>query len=263
MSNIAGKAYAMNLVTPIRVPLLLVNRLIFGAVGTRFFKSKLRGLLTLSMIHYARWVILRASDLPRLSEEQPKETFGYAYMLFFSNFNGSWEQYVDSFSAAIPSGLNLLWWQNVGWPKSVPMQPFHRYVEGNQVWTDYYYSAYPMAASNDVKSAQRVKKSLTQLIANSERVQPAEFLAQYNLMLKDLQGDLSQMDASPIVSLAAEEISARRRGMTAKQNRKENDRDVRRLLRQSDLPVANSNAVALIDEYESVHTPNQERSSAE
>ena len=251
MSNIAGKAYAMNLVTPIRLPLMLINKLIFLAVGTRFFKPKLNGLLTLSLIHYARWVILRASDLPRLSPSQPRETFRYGYMLFFSNFNGSWEQYVDSFSAAIPSGLNLLWWQNVGWPKSVPEQPFHRYVEFNQVWTDYYYSAYPMAASNDVKAAQRVKKTLTQLIANTADASPEVFQAQYHRMLKQLQGDLSPMSPSPIVSLAAEEISARRHGMSPKQSRAANDSNVRRLLRQSDLPIANSNAVAIEEDRES------------
>jgi hypothetical protein len=252
MSNIAGKAYAMNLVTPLRAPLMLFNKLIFAAVGTRFFKPKLNGLLTLSMIHYARWVVLRARDFPRLSESQPRETLRYGYMMFFSNFNGSWEQYVDSFSAAIPSGLNLLWWKNVGWPKSVPEQPFHRYVEFNQIWTDYYYSAYPMAASNDVKSAQRVQQNLLKLMTDTAHAEPAEFLKQYNRMLKTLQGDLSQMSASPIVSLAAEELSARRRGLTAKQGRAQNDRQVELLLKNSNLPVENANAVAL-----------EERSSAE
>ena len=212
MSNIAGKAYAMNLVTPVKWFLIPINKIIFWALGTPFLRSKLRGLLTLSMIHYARWVILRADDFPRLHSSQPKETTRYGYMLFFSNFNGTWEQYVDSFSAAIPSGLNSLWYRNVGWPTAVPEQPFHRYVLHNQVTTDYYYSAYPMAASNDVKSAKRVKDSLRDFIAKTAGASADEFLSQYNLLLKDLQYDLSQMDASPIVSLATAAIAARRRG---------------------------------------------------
>jgi hypothetical protein len=187
--------------------------LIFWAVGTPVFKFSLRGLLTLSMIHYARWVIMRDRDFPRLSPKQPRERLRYAYMFFFSNFNGSWEQYVDSFAAVIPSGLNLLWFENVGWPTATPEQPFHRYVEFNQIWTDYYYSAYPMAASNDVKSAQKVKERLCALADQSRDAAPEAFLAQYNAMLKELQGDLSQLAESPIVSLAAEEIAARRRGV--------------------------------------------------
>jgi hypothetical protein len=211
MSNIAGKAYAMNLLTPLYRPLVAVNKLIFWAVGTPLFKLSLRGLQTLSMIHYARWVIVRDRDFPVLSRTQPRERLRYGYMLFCSNFNGSWEQYVDSFAAAIPSGLDLLWFKNVAWPTSTPEQPFHRYVEFNQVWTDYYYSAYPMAASNDVKAGQRVKERLRQLVSTTESATPEAFLQQYNRMLKDLQGDLSPLAATPIVSLAAEDIAARRR----------------------------------------------------
>jgi hypothetical protein len=247
MSNIAGKAYAMNLLTPIWKPRVLFNKLIFWAVGTRYFKPRLNGLLTLSMIHYARWVILTARDFPRLSEKQPRETLRYGYMLFFSNFNGSWEQYVDSFSAAIPKGLDLLWWQNVGWPKSVPEQPFHRYVEFNQIWTDYYYSAYPMAASNDVKAAQRVKRALTTLIDETANVDPTAFQQRYFAMLKELQGDLSQMAASPIVSLAAEQISSRRRGLSQAEARAQNDAEVGRLLQRSQLPTTNESDVAITE----------------
>ena len=211
MSNIAGKAYAMNLVTPLRAPLAPINRLIFWALRSPLLGFSLRGLLTLSMIHYARWVIVCDSEFPHLDPSQPKEKLRYRYMFFFSNFNGSWEQYVDSFSAAIPSGLDLLWLLNVGWPKAVPEQPFHRYVEHNQIWTDYYYSAYPMAASNDVKSAQKVKRRLCEFVVQTEHSSAEQFLAQYNRMLKELQNDLGQLASSPIVSLAAEDIAARRR----------------------------------------------------
>lgn len=242
MANIAGKAYAMNLVTPIRRLLVPLNRLIFWMLGTPLFAARLRGLLTLSMIHYARWVILRGEDFPRLARSQPKEDLHYGYMLFFSNFNGSWEQYVDSFAAAIPGGLDLLWFENVAWPNAVPEQPFHRYVEFNQVWTDYYYSAYPMAASNDVKSALRVKRKLCELAERPSDVSAEEFLYQYNLMLKDLQGDLSPLAPSPIVSLAAEAIAARRRGERARAG---TDAQLASLPRAGAAAAANSNADAV------------------
>ncbi len=241
MSNIAGKAYAMNLVTPLARLTVLANKAVFWAVGTRYFAPRLDGLLTLSMIHYARWVILRAEDFPRVSVEQPKEQLKYGYMLFFSNFNGSWEQYVDSFSAAIPKGLNLLWRKNIGWPAAVPEQPFHRYVEFNQIWTDYYYSAYPMAASNDVKAAQRVKDRLQELVADTASDAPDAFLRKYNRMLKDLQGDLSPMDATPIVSLAAEEIAARAAHETRTQHRKSVDAEASAWRAKSGLPEPHNN----------------------
>ena len=155
-------------------------------------------------------MIVRADEFPRLRAGQKKETLSYAYMFFFSNFNGTWEQYVDSFSAAIPSGLDLLWFGNVGWPKSVPAQPFHRYVLRNQITTDYYYNAYPMAASNDVKSATRVKAALRAFVAETDGASTDEFMSRYHALLKTLQSDLSPMAASPIVSLASAEIAKRR-----------------------------------------------------
>jgi len=211
MSNIAGKAYAMTLITPIKALLLPINKALFWLVGTPLMAKSLNVLITLSLIHYARWVIVTDRDFPRIEESQPEETLDYAYMLFFSNFNGGWEQYVDSFAAAIPSGLNLLWFKNVGWPEARPEQPFHNYVSHNQIWTDYYYNAYPLASSNDVKSAQRVKDALGALAASTQGASAERFEAQYNAMLKELQHDLSQMEATPIVSLAAEAIARRRK----------------------------------------------------
>lgn len=203
MSNIAGKAYAMNLVTPVFRWMTGINKLIFGAVGTRPLAFTLRGLQTLSMIHYARWVVIRSSDWPRLNNDQPEEKLNYDYMMFLSNFNGSWAQYVDSFSNAIPSGLNLLWFMNVGWPKSVPQEPFHKYVTDNQIWTDHYYSAYPLAASNDVKSGARVRERLTDFTRDCTELPEEEFALEYNRMMKDLQLDLGTMNASPPLSVSA------------------------------------------------------------
>ena len=165
MSNIAGKAYAMNVITPIRWYTAWINKLIF--LVTPLIPNVLNGLLTLSLIHYARWVIVRPNQFPRLSPDQPKEDLKYTYMFFFSNFNGSWAQYVDSFSSAIPTGLDAFWKWNVKYPKSIPMEPFHAYITFNQFATDHYFNAYPMAASNDVKSAKRVRDGLLKFDSRS------------------------------------------------------------------------------------------------
>ncbi len=55
MSNIAGKAYAINVITPIRPWLTWLTRFIF--MMSRALPFTLKGLLGLSIIHYARWVI--------------------------------------------------------------------------------------------------------------------------------------------------------------------------------------------------------------
>jgi len=207
MSNIAGKAYAMNVITPIRWYKVWINRLIFKIALNK--PSTLKGLITLSLIHYARWVIIPRNAFPHLDPSQPKENLNYAYMLFFSNFNGSWDQYVDSFTFAIPSGLDLFWKWNVRYPKSVPLTPFHNYIRHNQIDTSHYYSAYPMAASNDVKSAKKLKQALIDFNAASSNKTPDEFLVDYNRLLNHLQHDFGEMRPTPIVSLAAQAVKER------------------------------------------------------
>lgn len=202
MSNIAGKAYAMNVITPIRWYMTWINKVIFWVALK--MPSTLGGLITLSLIHYARWVIVGRKQFPHLDERQPKEDLHYSYMLFFSNFNGSWAQYVDSFTFAIPSGLDLFWKWNIRYPRSVPLTPFHSYITFNQIQTDHYYNAYPMASSNDIKSAKVLKTALVDFDARYGKAPPDEFLKQYNALLRGLQHDMGTMQPLPIVSLAAQ-----------------------------------------------------------
>jgi hypothetical protein len=123
-------------------------------------------------------------------------------MLFFSNFNGSWAQYVDSFTFAIPGGLDLFWKWNIRYPKSVPLTPFHSYIQCNQIQTDHYYNAYPMATANDIKSASSLKAALVDFDTRYRDAQPEIFLKEYKRLLRGLQHDLGSMQPLPIVSLA-------------------------------------------------------------
>lgn len=210
MSNIAGKAYAMNVVTPIRSSMSWINRWIFGQATKN--PGTLLGLATLSLIHYARWVIIPRKAFPHLDESQPKEELHYDYMIFFSNFNGSWAQYVDSFTFAIPAGLDLFWKWNVRYPKSVPLTPFHDYIRHNQIDTCHYYNAYPMAASNDVKSAIVLRRALCTFKAESSGKSPEAFMADYHALLNSMQAHLGEMHPTPVVSMAAQAVKDRHAG---------------------------------------------------
>lgn len=222
MSNIAGKAYAINVITPIRGWTTWLNKLIFW-VAIKMPKT-LNGLMTLSLIHYARWVIIERDQFPVLSPDQPKEKLKYNYMLFFSNFNGSWAQYVDSFTFAIPSGLDMFWKWNVRYPKSVPLTPFHDYIHFNQIQTDHYYNAYPMASANDVKSAKKLHLALMDFDARlNEHTSDEAFQKKFHLLLRDLQHDMGTMQYTPIVSLSAKNVQIR-----VVEDRLQNDRTAKK-----------------------------------
>jgi hypothetical protein len=139
MTNINGKAYAMNTISPMKPWKTWIVRGFFVILG--LVKPLRSGLVNLSFIHFARWVIVPRRRFPRLSKQQPKEHLQYDYLLFFSNFNGTWNQYIDAFSAVLSTGLNAIWRWSEKFPGAMPVTPFKNYIVRVQFETDYYYDA--------------------------------------------------------------------------------------------------------------------------
>lgn len=206
MSNIAGKAYAMNVVTPSRPLFTWVNRLIFMAA--RGIPGVLSGLLGLSLIHFARWVIIERDQWPDLG--QGPQTLDNDYMLFCSNFNGTWDQYIDAFSDGIPSGLNLFWYTATKYPQSIPVTTFKNYITYNQIYTDYYYNATPGSAQRDIKSAMRVNAALQKLAQAHKTQSPEAFAETYRKHLLDVQDCLGDPGLGPVASLDTERADMNR-----------------------------------------------------
>ena len=148
-----------------------------GGVSAIFFllgaiKPLQNDLKNLSFIHFARWVIIPRAGFPRLSEKQPAESLRYDYLLFFSNFNGTWNQYIDAFSAVLSKGLDLIWRWSEKYPGSTPVTPFKIYIARVQFDTDYYYNAYPKSATNDVKAANRVQDAVHEFEKSGASLSP-------------------------------------------------------------------------------------------
>src|SRR3984885_2997586 len=156
MPNTAGKAYAMNVITPMPPAVTWLQRLIF--MVARAMPSTLAGLLGLKLIHFARWVIIRRDQWPDLG--QGKEHLQNDYMLFLSNFNGTWDQYIDASADGIPGGLDLFWYTSTKYPHSIPISSFKDYITTNQIQTGYYYNATPGSAQRDIKAALRVRRAI-------------------------------------------------------------------------------------------------------
>jgi hypothetical protein len=196
MSNVAGKAYGMNVVTPMRPWKTWINRLLFCVARTQ--PGQLGGLLGLSIIHFARWVIIRRDQWPELGQGRPRMQDDY--MLFVSNFNGTWDQYIDAFSDGIPNGLDLFWYSSTKYPHSIPVTPFKDYIRKNQVDTDYYYNATPGSAQRDIKAALRVYSALTDLADRHASLTPEQFAVEYRKTLVSIQNDLPSAGLAPVAS---------------------------------------------------------------
>jgi hypothetical protein len=99
-------------------------------------------------IHYARWVII--DDGTRL--------------LFTSNFDGTFDQYIDDFSELLAEGLDRVFGHCEGYPGARPVEPFKAYIRAHQFEAEVFYAAYPDATVRQVQRGLRVNEAFQQLL---------------------------------------------------------------------------------------------------
>ena len=125
-------------------------------------------------------------------------------MLFVSNFNGTWDQYIDAFSDGIPNGLDLFWYASLKYPHSIPITGFKDYITYNQIDTDYYYNATPGAAQRDIKAALAVLWEIRTLSALHATATPEAFAVAWRGSLLKVQNCLGSHGIAPTASLDTE-----------------------------------------------------------
>jgi len=149
--NEHGRAHAMTVFSLLRPILawppggILLQRLLLGT-GGRSVPSTIR---RLSFIHFARLVVIR--KLPNLG--QPAETLREPLMLFESNYDGTFDQYIDAFAETIPLKMRAFWGTSYGFPGPKPVTQFKTFIRANEFVAEHYYSAYPTATVLDILSA--------------------------------------------------------------------------------------------------------------
>lgn len=190
MANQEGKQQAITTISPMNAWNTFKLYVSFFFRRFRSPTAAAKKLKRLSFIHFARWAIIRRHDFPYLGSPQPHETLKYDYLLFCSNFNGSWEQYIDAFSDILPAGMNKIWEGSEQYPGSSPTTPFKEYIRHNQIDTDYYYSAYPGATTNDVKSALHLRGEYAKFMAEHADKPPELFHDEFQRFLVRVQGEL-------------------------------------------------------------------------
>ena len=184
MGNVDGKATAITVVTPVKPGHVLLLRAVFF-IGEHVH-SLMSRLEQLSFIHYARWTIF--DELAWNGDPQPKEDLRYHYLFFESNFNGTWDEYIDAFAEVVPNRMRAIWDSSFGFPGPKPIGPFTDYIRRNDLDVGHYYSAYPQSTTTEILSALRVTKALDAFTA--EAIDDEDFADRYDELLTQLQNDL-------------------------------------------------------------------------
>lgn len=114
-----------------------------------FNKGDLGGIAT---IHFARWALLDGDRM----------------LLFFSNYDGSWENYLGDFIDIASVGLTSIWSNTVDFPRSFLLlfggardeERFKSWTRAHQVYTQIWYSAYPKLTVKNVLVNHEVARGL-------------------------------------------------------------------------------------------------------
>jgi hypothetical protein len=179
--NRAGRATALTILTPLPRLWSPVLKLVLRFKSWRGPDPTLR---RLSFIHSAYWVVL--DSFPR-----EKRRNRYSYLLFISNFNGSWFDYLDVFSMAVPAKMALLWGSSYGYPGARPPRAFTQQIRANDRPLEHYYSAYPGATTTEIASALRVSARFrAEVLAIADDGDPVRLAIAWRGFLADVQRDL-------------------------------------------------------------------------
>jgi hypothetical protein len=75
---------------------------------------------------------------------------------------------------------------------------FKRYISLVQFDTDFYYTAYPYATTNDVKAAIRVDDAVSAFAAGAAQLTPDQFQKAYLNLVVKTQADLGSLGPAPM-----------------------------------------------------------------
>jgi hypothetical protein len=107
-------------------------------------------LVGIATIHTVRWAVID----------------GGKRLLMASNYDGTWENYIDEFAELILSGLNAIWETSYGFPQlgAQDLVAFKTFLRCHQVPASVFYSGYPSGTvANIVDAAQMNRERPPQL----------------------------------------------------------------------------------------------------
>jgi hypothetical protein len=156
---------AVGLVKPGLFRRITIDGVLFGInYATRhvFNRGNLAGVKT---IHFARWVFL--DDNRRV--------------IFASNYDGSLESYMDDFIDKIAAGLNIVFSNGFGYPKTRWLvmdgardeQAFKDYLRLHQIPTRVWFSAYGHLTNANIATNEKIRRGL---VDGSAREAPRQWL---------------------------------------------------------------------------------------
>jgi deferrochelatase/peroxidase EfeB len=162
-------------------------RLVFWVIAEFAARVYRTGFLSdIGSIHFARWITVP----------------GTRDFMFFSNYGGSWESYLEDFITRAHFGLTGVWSNAIGFPRTRNLiqggasdgERFKRYARRSMVPTPFWYSAYRDTTTSHIRTNAAIRRGLASALSNEEAV---DWLALFGSAARPD----AKMEASDIQSL--------------------------------------------------------------
>ncbi len=129
---------------------------------------------TIGTIHSARWITVPGSRA----------------LIFLSNYDGSFESYLEDFITKEHHGLTSVWSNTIGFPKTVGLfekgaqdaEGFKRFTRNSMIRTSFWFSAYPELSTDVIRANNRIRRGLVFAESDDEA---AALLAQFGSSARD------------------------------------------------------------------------------
>jgi Dyp-type peroxidase family len=129
---------------------LFFFELLYRTIFTDITPGRLRGLQT---IHFAHWTVIDLLD------REGKPTGRHA-LLFLSNYDGSWETYLDDFIAFLLGGVVRIWSSGERFPWPLDGPAFKTWARECMSPWDHWYQAYPTLSVINIENNDAIRKGL-------------------------------------------------------------------------------------------------------
>ncbi|MBV8762608.1 MAG: hypothetical protein JO257_35310 [Deltaproteobacteria bacterium] len=151
-----------------------VLTVIDGLARFYFVNGALGGITS---IHFARWVIVR--DRRRIPRKHKRHR-----LLFFSNYDGSWESYLGEFVDRASTGLTAVWSNTVHFPRSYFLlwdgakdeEAFKQWTRDHQIASQVWWTGVPKSTVQNVRDDVMIRRRLQRPLPDDEAMQWLEKL---------------------------------------------------------------------------------------
>jgi hypothetical protein len=121
----------------------------------------------ITSIHFARWVIIR----DRWSKGRKRHR-----LLFFSNYDGSWESYLGEFVDRAAFGLSGIWSNTIGFPRTRALigegakdeEAFKQWTRRHQIVTQVWWSGVPDSTVQNIRDDIWIRHNLDRGLPDDE-----------------------------------------------------------------------------------------------